>query len=61
MQRKEGMKKKEIGQCRDCEWYEVLLTASGAKQRCLRPGLPYQFLPNIIKGCWYWKEMEEEE
>ncbi len=59
------MKKKEIGQCEYCTYYEKVnyinpFDANGLGYskigRCERKKLPYKYLPEIVKGCWHWKE-----
>jgi len=54
------MKKKEIGKCKDCKRYKKLRYLDTTNREiCERKDLPYQYLPEIIKGCWHWNEKKK--
>jgi len=52
------MKKKEIGQCKDCKWGEKLsLNRINCPKIC---GTPFTISwVSPIFGCWYWKEKKK--
>jgi len=50
------MKKKEIGQCKDCKWLSKPET-NCAIYCTNKRAFPYgMFYTSKTFGCWYWKE-----
>ena len=50
------MKKKEIGQCKDCKWYYEKEGVCDLG-KCLMSDIDF-YIPKTF-GCWYWKEKKK--